>query len=109
MRREDMERLAFLYLCGEKDRNILQTEENINLSDFLKLEYWTRVLDFWEYNKYLWNKFGKGLELELRNLGIRSDEGQAERKAKEKAELEQMEKWNKELLECLKKADIEHL
>ena len=59
MRREDMERLAFLYLCDEEDQNILLGKSKMKLEKFLKFEHWTRKLEFWEYNKSLWDRYSR--------------------------------------------------
>lgn len=109
MRREDMERLAFLYLCEEGDRNILEQKKEMNLKDFLKFEYWTRLLGFWEYHKILWSGVGGEFRQELEDLGIEMDGCREEWREREEAEIGQLEKWEEELKEHLKKLNIEYL
>ena len=43
MRQKDMERFAFLYLCGQRDKNLLAGEERMTFQDFDRLVYITDV------------------------------------------------------------------
>ena len=76
MRQAEIEKLAFFYLCEEKDRIILEKKEKISYKDFVRFDYLTRRLGFWELNKWIWKEFsaeftekievfsGQGSELE---------------------------------------------
>ncbi len=44
MRQEDMERFAFLFLCGRRDQALLAGEEKMKFSDFQRLSYITDYL-----------------------------------------------------------------
>ncbi len=57
MCREDMERFAFLYLCGERDRALITGMEKMNFSDFDRLSYITEYLGFTDLNMELWKRF----------------------------------------------------
>lgn len=107
MRREDMERLAFLYLCDEEDQNILLGKSKMKLEKFLKFEHWTRKLEFWEYNKSLWDRYSRELQSDLEKLGISEMERAEEQKAVERVEFEKLEVWEAELGCNLKKQNIE--
>ena len=48
MHQKDMERFAFLYLCGQRDRDLLAGRENIYITDFLGLNL---------LSLEIWNKF----------------------------------------------------
>ena len=50
MQRTDMERFAFLYLCGSKDEEILTGKEKMAYSDFDRLTYLTDFFGFTSYN-----------------------------------------------------------
>ena len=109
MRREDMERLAFLYLCEEKDRNILLGKRKMHLQDFLKFEYWTKKLELWKYNKSLWERYGGEFSQELGGLGDLKVMCQEEQEDRERTELEQLEAWERELECTLEKQNIEYM
>ena len=57
MKQEEIEMLAFFYLCGQKDQNILMKKEKMTFMDFQRFDYLTRRLGFWEYNKRIWKEF----------------------------------------------------
>lgn len=44
MHQNDMERFAFLYLCGQRDRDLLAGRENMSFQDFNRLVYITDFL-----------------------------------------------------------------
>ena len=44
MRQEDMERFAFLSLCGKRDKALIVGEEKMKFSDFERLSYITDYL-----------------------------------------------------------------
>lgn len=54
---KDVERFAFLYLCGTKDRNILTGKEKMRFSDFYRLTYITDFLGLSCFNIFLWNEY----------------------------------------------------
>ncbi len=57
MQQVDMERFAFLYLCGYKDEAILTENERMTFMDFDRLTYLTYFLGFTYYNLEIWNKY----------------------------------------------------
>lgn len=57
MRQVEIEKLAFLYLCEEKDRNILDKKEKMTFKDFERFDFLTRKLELWECNKWIWKEF----------------------------------------------------
>ncbi|WP_050642159.1 MULTISPECIES: hypothetical protein [Clostridia] len=57
MQRTDMERFAFLYLCGSKDEAILTGKEKMAYSDFDRLTYLTDFFGFTSYNLEIWNQY----------------------------------------------------
>lgn len=57
MQRTDMERFAFLYLCGSKDEEILTGKEKMAYSDFDRLTYLTDFFGFTSYNLEIWNQY----------------------------------------------------
>lgn len=107
MRREDMERLVFLYLCDDRERNILLGKLKMQFEDFLKFEYWTKKLEFWEYNKSLWNRYGEAFQKDLKCMRVLTTICPEERADAEQLELEKLEVWEQELEHHLKKHNVE--
>lgn len=52
-----MERMAYLYLSSEKERNLLLEKEQMKFHDFRKHVYLTDFLGFSDLNTYVWNQF----------------------------------------------------
>ena len=57
MHQSDIERLAFLFLCGKRDREILLGKEKMTFSDLDRLMYVTDFLGLKLYNLEIWNEF----------------------------------------------------
>lgn len=57
MEKKDLERFAFLYLCGSKDRNILTGKEKMQFPDFYRITYITEFLGLTYFNLFLWNQY----------------------------------------------------
>lgn len=53
----DMERFTFLFLCGKRDRRILQGKEKMTFSDFDRLNYIADFLGLKLYGLEIWNKY----------------------------------------------------
>lgn len=73
MKQEEIEMLAFFYLCDEKDRNILMKREKMTFRDFQRFDYLTRRLEFWEYNKKIWKDFAGEFEQKIQRWGNASE------------------------------------
>lgn len=54
--KRDMERFAFLFLCGKRDREILLGKEKMTFSDLDRLTYVTDFLGLNLYNLEIWNE-----------------------------------------------------
>lgn len=57
MHQKDIERFAFLYLCGRRDRAILAGTERMTFEDFDRLAYITDFLGMDQMNLEIWNLF----------------------------------------------------
>lgn len=57
MQQRDIERFAFLYLCGTVDRHILKEETSMTFMDFERLTYLTDFFGLTHYNMDIWNQF----------------------------------------------------
>ncbi len=57
MHQKDIERFAFLYLCGQRDRVILAGTERMTFEDFDRLAYITDFLGMDQMNLEIWNLF----------------------------------------------------
>ena len=58
MEQKEIEKFAFLYLCGKRDRALLCGREKMTLSDLDRLTYITDFLKLETYNIELWNQYG---------------------------------------------------
>lgn len=68
MRQKDMERFAFLYLCGQRDKSLLAGEERMTFQDFDRLVYITDVLGLDQMNLELWNRFSPQFKEQFETL-----------------------------------------
>lgn len=55
--RQELERMAFLYLCGGRDRKLLSGKERITFTDFDRLLYITDLIGFSELNLEIWETY----------------------------------------------------
>lgn len=69
MQQKDMERFAFLYLCGQKDRDMLNGKERMTFQDFDRLVYITDVLGLDQMNIEICNRFFKQFKEQFEALG----------------------------------------
>lgn len=85
MRQKDIEKFAFLYLCGQRDKDILAGKERMTFQDFDRLTYITDFLELDQMNLEIWNCFypqfkeqfeavGRLLEENCRNMEFREYE-----------------------------------
>ena len=58
MHQSDIERVAFLFLCGKRDRAILLGREKMTFSDLDRLTYVTDFLGLTRLNLDIWNHYG---------------------------------------------------
>lgn len=74
MRQNDIEKFAFLYLCGKRDRNILLGKEQMTFSDLDRLTYITNFLDLKHYNLEIWNQYAGQFQEQFQLLNRLFDE-----------------------------------
>lgn len=77
MKQTDIERFAFFYLCGEKDRELLNGTRKMSFSDFDRLTYLTEVLGLEAYNIEIWNRYAVQFEKEIKQIETSCDDGSA--------------------------------
>ncbi len=65
MRQEDMERFAFLSLCGKRDKALIVGEEKMKFSDFERLSYITDYLGLSRLNIEICNQLSGQFEEQL--------------------------------------------
>lgn len=68
MHQKDVERFAFLYLCGTKDRHMLLEKERMTFSDFERLTYLTDFFGLTDYNLDIWGKFAEQFKSQFNAL-----------------------------------------
>ncbi|MGN0251339.1 MAG: hypothetical protein ACI4EH_08295 [Oliverpabstia sp.] len=81
MHQEDIERFAFLYLCGEHDRKILNNGESMTREDFVRLSYLTYHFGLSAFHMRIWKEYSPRFENEL---------------AEQKTDVHQYEIWVKD-------------
>lgn len=74
MHQSDIERFAFLFLCGKRDREILMGKEKMTFSDLDRLTYVTDFLGLKLYNLEIWNEFAGQFGEQFRQLELLYDE-----------------------------------
>ena len=74
MHQSDIERFAFLFLCGKRDRAILMGIEKMTFSDLDRLTYVTDFLGLKLYNLEIWNEFAGQCGEQFRQLELLYDE-----------------------------------
>lgn len=57
MKGMELEFLAFLYLCGESDKEILLKIKKMTFAEFERLEYISEKIGFKKLNAFLWNHY----------------------------------------------------
>lgn len=57
MQRKDLEKMAFLYLCSEKDRKLLFKQEEMKFYDFRRLLFLTHHMKIHDFYITIWNEF----------------------------------------------------
>lgn len=58
MHQKDIERFAFLFLCGKRDRAILAGKEKMTFSDLNRLIYLLDYLGLDAYSLEIWSEYG---------------------------------------------------
>lgn len=74
MHQRDMERFAFLFLCGKRDREVLLGKEKMTFSDLERLTYLTDFLGLKSYNLEIWNEYAGQFSEQFRRLERLYDE-----------------------------------
>ena len=62
MNQADIEKYAFLYFCGKRDRDILMGLKKMTLVDLERFSYLTDLLGLQKYHAQIWNEFFKEFE-----------------------------------------------
>lgn len=97
MRREYLERYAFLYMCGDKDRKLLLGKEKMTFSDFNRLLYIAGVLELDFYRQEIWNMFSVQFREQFSELEqLYEDTFSFVSYAQEETEEEQKQQWLEE-------------
>ena len=73
MHQRDMERFAFLFLCGKRDREILLGKEKMTFSDLDRLTYISDFLGLKWYNLEMWNEYAGQFSEQFRQLELLYD------------------------------------
>ena len=74
MHQKDMERFAFLFLCGKRDREILLGKEKMTFSDLDRLTYISDFLGLKWYNLHIWNEYAGQFSEQFQQLELLYDE-----------------------------------
>lgn len=74
MQQKEIERLAFLFLCGKRDREILMGKRKMSFSDFEKLTYMMDLLGMDAYNREIIEEYSEKFEEKIRQLEMLEQE-----------------------------------
>lgn len=97
MHQRDMERFAFLFLCGKRDREVLLGKEKMTFSDLVRLIYITDFLGLKRLNIDIWNDYEEQFREHFQRLEQLYDEScSIVSWDKTEADLYLQEKWVKD-------------
>ena len=98
MHQKDIERFAFLFLCGKRDRAILAGKEKMTFSDLNRLIYLLDYLGLDAYSLEIWSEYGGQLKDQLEQLKEIYDETAGIVSWDPAEEDERQEQWIREFL-----------
>lgn len=97
MQQKDIEKLAFLFLCGKRDKDILTGTENMSFSDFERLTYMMDLLGLDAYNLETIKEYYRQFEEQFCNLErIKQEESSDVEYEPSGIDMEQCDKWIEE-------------
>lgn len=68
MQQKEIEKLAFLFLCGKRDREILTGKRKMSFSDFERLTYMMDLLGMDAYNREIIKEYSEKFEEKIGQL-----------------------------------------
>ena len=98
MHQKDIERFAFLFLCGKRDRAILTGKEKMTFSDLNRLVYLLDYLGLDAYSLEIWSEYGGQFKDQLEQLKEIYDETAGIVSWDPAEEDERQEQWIREFL-----------
>ncbi len=98
MQQKDIERFAFLFLCGKRDRAILTGKEKMTFSDLNRLIYLLDYLGLDAYSLEIWSEYGGQFKDQLEQLKEIYDETAGIVSWDPAEEDERQEQWIREFL-----------
>lgn len=98
MHQKDIERFAFLFLCGKRDRTILVGKEKMTFSDLNRLIYLLDYLGLDAYSLEIWSEYGGQFKDQLEQLKEIYDETAGIVSWDPAEEDERQEQWIREFL-----------
>lgn len=98
MHQKDIERFAFLFLCGKRDRAILTGKEKMTFSDLNRLIYLLDYLGLDAYSLEIWSEYGGQFKDQLEQLKEIYDETAGIGSWDPAEEDERQEQWIREFL-----------
>lgn len=98
MHQKDIERFAFLFLCGKRDRAILTGKEKMTFSDLNRLIYLLDYLGLDAYSLEIWSEYGGQFKDQLEQLKEIYDETAGVVSWDPAEEDERQEQWIREFL-----------
>lgn len=72
MRENDIEKLAFLYVCRESDRELLLGKREMEFQDFCRLDYLSGSLGLERFNLRLWQEHAWKFQEQIGKNGVES-------------------------------------
>ena len=109
MHQKDIERFAFLFLCGKRDRAILAGKEKMTFSDLNRLIYLLDYLGLDAYSLEIWSEYGGQFKDQLEQLKEIYDETAGIVSWDPAKEDERQEQWIREFLRQMPDRDSRKL
>ena len=108
MHQKDIERLAFLFLCGKHDKAVLSGKKEMTFADLERLMYITDYLGLHEYNRTLFLEYYERFEEKFHQLELAGKESResGQEEGYPEADVEKYEKWLIEFMEQVADEDI---
>lgn len=79
MHQEDIEQFAFWYLCGDRDRALLQGKAEMGAEDFERLTYLSAYFGMGRYSARLWKQFGMKFEKNYEEINFLMEDEEIQR------------------------------
>ena len=68
MHQKDIEKFAFFYMCGQRDKRLIEGREKMTFRDFDRLIFITEFLGLDHLSLEIWNRYSTKFQAQLQDL-----------------------------------------